>query len=276
MKIRPNAGDLLTQAINTLKAAGITTARLDSMIILEDVLGIDRANLLAHPEMPMTSNHFKKIHEQIEERAQHVPLAYIRGKVMFYGREFKVDSRVLIPRPESEAIIELLKNFAQHIPLQNLSIADIGTGSGCLGITVALELQTSRVDCYDISADALIVAKANAKSHGIRTRLFKEDLLSGANRDHYDVILANLPYVPDDYPVNKAVRFEPHTAVFAGKDGLQYYRQFWGQLTRLAERPVAIITESLPSQHTDIADLANQAGYSLDRTNDFAQLFTGK
>src|SRR3990167_8525558 len=155
-------GDWLNSATALLETAEIGTARLDCMILLEDELGKDRSYLLAHPETPLQGASLKRLEMLCSRRIEHEPLAYIRGKTEFYGRDFYVDARVLEPRPESEAMIDLLKKF--RLPVTT-KIADVGAGSGALGITAVLEIPRATVDFYDIDPGCLDVAEQNAKKY---------------------------------------------------------------------------------------------------------------
>ncbi len=263
-------GTFITTATKELTDAGIETARLDCLVLLEDVLITDRAHLLAHPEIELTDVQEEQLAQAIQKRIRHIPLAYIRGKVMFYGREFAVNEHVLVPRPETESIIDLLKQLS--LP-QGTPIADIGTGSGCVGITAALEMPTTSVTLYDVDADALAVAQANAKQLQANVACAPinvlEELPSG-----YNVIVTNLPYVPESYPVNRAATFEPKIALFSGPDGLDHYRAFWKHIGSMPEKPQYVLAESLPSQHHALARLARVSGYALEKTDDFIQLFS--
>lgn len=259
----------LADATRRLTDAGITTARLDTLILLEDYLGFDRAHLLAHPEMTLGADVQNKLEATIRERSRHTPLAYIRGKVFFYGRSFIVDPTVLVPRPESEVIIDILKGISD-LP-SHPDIADIGTGSGCLGITAALEIPDSKVLLSDIDPQALNIARKNAKKLNANVDIIEASLLESA--PHATVILANLPYVPDDYPINAAATFEPELALFAGADGLDLYKIFWRQIGAREHKPQYVLTESLASQHANLSELADQQGYSLLQTSGLVQLF---
>ncbi|HJQ08953.1 MAG TPA: HemK/PrmC family methyltransferase [Candidatus Saccharimonadales bacterium] len=262
-------GTLLSQATQGLEMAGVETARLDCLVLLEDILKLDRAHILAHPEYQLTPFQIVALHKRVKRRTRHIPLAYIRGKAMFYGRELTVNKRVLIPRPETEAMIDLLKT----IPLpQDARLADIGTGSGCIGVTAALEIPGSTIHLYDIDPDALAVANHNARKHGIRAQYYPHDLLEH-NFGPYDVVLANLPYIPDNYPINKAARHEPSLALFAGTDGLELYHRFWSQLGSHYQPPAHVLTEALPEQHASLTHLAKNTGYRLARINGFVQHF---
>lgn len=284
----------LKQATNTLKGVGISSARLDSLILLEDELGRDRAWVLAHPEATVQGTSLYRLNKKVARRVSHEPLAYIRGFTEFYGRKFKVNKRVLEPRPESETMIELLKELVgsrKSIVDSKVAIADVGTGSGALGITAVLELHNPEVDLYDIDASCLAVARHNAHMHELNLHCYKRDLLSRPIRA-YDILLANLPYVPDRWKINKAAAMEPRIAIFGGKDGLDIYRRLFEQLnstgtTRRSPNkqfnsstgrtrrqwPMYVLTESLPPQHQKLAKIAKKAGYHLVKNQDFIQLF---
>jgi release factor glutamine methyltransferase len=268
-------GEFLTAATEALKQAGIESPRLDALILLEDALNQDRAVILAYSENELPAHVLAGLHTKIKQREQQIPLAYIRGRAPFYGREFTVTEQVLVPRPESEAMITLLK---QHAPAHVAHIADIGTGSGCLGITAALELKRGNTaphaHLYDISKGALEVAKKNSTRHRMRhTTTHQSDLLEDICK-HPDVILANLPYVPEQLKINKAAEHEPREAIFSGRDGLDHYKRFWKQAGALAQKPQLIITESLPAQHHVNAELARAAGFYQLGRDGFAQAFT--
>jgi release factor glutamine methyltransferase len=263
-------GDYLTRATKQLEAAGIETSRLDVLVLLEDVLGLGRAHLLAHPEMVINDQQLAILNNCITQREQHTPLAYIRGRASFFGRDFMVNEHVLVPRPETESMIEMLKN----LPLQpRTKIVDVGCGSGCIGLTAALELPGMDVFLYDIDDNALEVATRNALALVARGHLSHHDLFD-TGADQFDVVLANLPYVPDNYPINEAAKHEPDLALFAGQDGLDLYRRMWDQLHTTENRPRYVLTEALPQQHEAVALLAKTAGYNLVQTDGLIQLFT--
>ncbi|HSX32345.1 MAG TPA: HemK/PrmC family methyltransferase, partial [Candidatus Saccharimonadales bacterium] len=205
-------GDYLRLATAQLAQAGIESARLDVLILLEDALDRDKASILANPDMDIPTETLTTLNTQIVQRMAHLPLAYIRGSWAFYGRNYKVTEDVLVPRPETEDMITLLKN----LPLPSKPVlADVGTGSGCLAITAALELPGSRIDASDISPSAIAVAEHNNTLHRTHVQFMVRDLLRDVSTP-YDVVLANLPYVPNNYAINKAAGLEPSIALFAG------------------------------------------------------------
>ena len=213
----------LAAATSKLKLADIGTARLDALVLLEDVMGLDRTRLLADPDMEIKPAKLVKLEKLLNRRAQHEPLAYLRGKTEFYGHDFVVTPAVLEPRPESEAMIDIFKDLAKGGLLRQkgpgnglpLRIADVGTGSGALGITAALEVPNTSVDLLDIDSKVLKVAKTNVDKFTLNISTIKSDLLEQSAKD-YDILLCNLPYVPDGYQINKAATYEPHRAIFGG------------------------------------------------------------
>lgn len=265
----------LATATGLLQKADIPSARLDCLILLEDVLHKDRAYLLAHPEIELTREQKNKLDRQIQKRIDHEPLAYIRGFTEFYGRRFKVSKYVLEPRPESETMIEFLRRMVdgEWQAGAALSIADVGTGSGALGITAALEIPGALVDLYDIDSNCLAVAKHNAIMHELHLHAYKRDLLNRPAR-HYDVVLANLPYVPTHWTIDQSVKMEPRIAIDGGKDGLELYRRLFSQLSRQHTPPRFAFTESMPPQHEELAKIAGNNGYKQEDSQDFIQVFS--
>ena len=266
--------DFLPAAINRLQTAGISTARLDVLVLLEDNLGTDRAVLLAHPETELGDEQIKTLDEQIMRRASHIPLAYIRGKTEFYGREFYVDENVLEPRPESETMIDILKSLPDA---KNLAIFDIGTGSGALAITAKLELSGAQVTAIDIDTACLDIAERNARAlHaaiGLTESSLIESLVASPPKKSF-ALLCNLPYVPDNFQINTAASHEPRLAIFGGPDGLDIYRKLFTQVQALSQKPHYILTEALPPQHGQLDEIARNHGFTPVQKDDFIQVFS--
>lgn len=264
----------LRHSKTTLQTAGITTARLDALVLLADEIDRDKSWVLAHPEYVLQIEQLEKLNTKITQRLKHVPLAYIRGHAEFYGRDFIVNKHVLVPRSESESMIELLKNVLDS---SQPAIIDVGTGSGCLAITAKLETPLADVTAIDISQDGLETADANARKLGATVRFLRGDLLQPVRGSGYTasgmIILANLPYVPEDYPINDAARHEPRIALFGGKDGLDLYRTLFSQAKAIDISRMIIITESLKEQHQALTTIAKEAGFTLQNSDGLAQLF---
>lgn len=267
--------EYLASATSRLTAAGISsTARLDVLVLLEDTLHKDRAHLLAHPEIELSVAQQDILDEQIRHRAKHIPLAYIRGKTEFYGRQFSINAHVLEPRPESEMMIDLLKFLPGSA---NLTIVDIGTGSGALAITAKLDLPDSEIVAVDIDPKCLDIARRNATKLKADVTFLQGNLLQPLHTAGIkpDALLCNLPYVPDNFQINTAATHEPKLAIFGGGDGLDVYRQLFEQITMLQKPPRYILTEALPPQHGQLAFIADQYNYQLQKSDDFIQVFRG-
>lgn len=262
-------GVWLQNAAHILEKSGVGTSRLDCLVLLEDVLNKDRAHVLADPDFELTPEQEKKLEQLILRRKEHEPLAYIRGRVEFYGREFSVNKNVLIPRPESETMLDIFKKLQLQA---DCLIADVGSGSGALGISAALERPGTKVCFIDIDPKTLDVARKNATRHGIRAEFFIGDLLT-AHPAKYDVLLCNLPYVPDSHTINSAAMIEPSIAIFGGADGLDLYRRLFTLLSRGQYGQPVILTESLPFQHEELTHIAASQGYKQTIEDDFIQQF---
>ncbi|MCA9326933.1 peptide chain release factor N(5)-glutamine methyltransferase [Candidatus Saccharibacteria bacterium] len=267
----------LQKAQNSLEAGGIESARLDALVLLADETGHEKSWLLAHGDETLKASSLLRLRRAIERRTTHEPLAYIRGKIEFYGHEFVVDEHVLVPRPESEAILELLHEYLKNHTLE--AIADIGTGSGALAISAKLAHPELTVYASDIDSACIELAKRNASTLESAVTFVEGDLLQpllpvfGNSQQAY-AILCNLPYVPEAYPVNNAAKHEPRLALFGGSDGLDLYRQLFTAIGGLSEKPIAIFTESLESQHDALQTIASKYGYIEARADGLAQLFS--
>lgn len=270
-----SVNDWLITSTKELQEAGIATARLDCLVLLEDALGVDRASILANLDAKLPQKTEVDLNTKIVQRVRHIPLAYIRGKVEFYGREFVINKHVLVPRPETEMMIDELKAALQKgAPHTECVIVDVGTGSGAIAVTAKLEFPKVHVIATDIDPKALKIARQNAKKHDVNIEFTQGDLLAPLPAAKPPtVILANLPYVPDRYSINQAAEHEPKHAIFGGKDGLNLYRRFWEQIARLCRKPFLVLTESLPMQHNGMLDLARQANFELRSSQNFIQVF---
>lgn len=270
--LSPTINNWLKNATNQLSKADIATARLDCLVLLEDITHIDRAKLLAEPEKILKANLLKKLNNQIAERILHTPLAYIRGKTEFYGREFLINHSVLEPRPESETMIDMLK----QLPTANKAvIVDIGSGSGAIAITAKLEIPEALVIATDIDPNCLSMSERNAKKLGAKIEFRLGSLLDPlVDLSYLELILmCNLPYVPNGFQINPAALQEPRHAIFGGSDGLDIYRRLFNQLRASYKGMVFVLTESMPPQHSELLDIAKGSGFELQKSEDFIQQF---
>ena len=247
----------LRDAAEEFANAGISSALLDAEIILAHTLRKSRTWLHAHSDDQLDPRIEDIANARAQLRLDRTPIAYIIGHKEFYGRLFKVTPSVLIPRPESEEIISLLK---QHIPKGAQSLIDIGTGSGCLGITAALELPRLHVALADISRHALKIAEANALALNADVTIINSDLLASIPTP-YDVVLANLPYVDEAWERSPETRHEPELALFADDGGLKLIYRLLEQLPAALTPSGIALVEADPEQHAAI--IATAKKYSL-------------
>jgi release factor glutamine methyltransferase len=260
-----------------LTANSIPSSRLDTLILMEYVLGIDRAKLLSEPNLEISTKHIKLLNSYVAKRAKQIPISYIVNKAEFYGRSFYINSSVMQPRPESEDLIDLLKKIVSSQSdlnkLPTIQIADVGSGSGCLGITAALEVKNASVDLIDIDPKALRVAKQNVVFYAISINTLLADLLP-AGETKYQILLCNLPYVPDEHPINLAASHEPKIALFGGQDGLDIYRKLFEKVSVLKNKPLYILSESFPDTHSILTQIALEHSYTLLDTLNYCQVFS--
>ncbi len=262
----------LVSSMIKLQEAEVPKGRTDALVLLSDLFQTDKSWVHSHPEYELDDLQVRELDYRLAKRVARIPLAYIRGFSEFYGRLFTVNMQVLVPRPESESFIEIVKSVQHEFEIPR--VADVGTGSGCLGITVALEVPESIVHLYDIDANALGVAYHNARQYDLDLHYYESDVLTNLQRGKYDIILANLPYVPKNLVTSPEIKKEPALALFSGIDGLSHYRKFWKQARKLEFKPMYIIVESLENQHGALETLAKNAGYKLKQTDVLVQLFT--
>lgn len=254
----------------TLKGAGIESARLDVQLLLERAVGIERAYLLAHLDTELQTSQLHTLNSWLERRAKHEPIAYILGTKEFYGRDFMVTPDVLIPRPESESFLKLLPEFG---PLSGKHLLDVGTGSGALAISAVLENTKLQVWASDVSEAALEVARANAKKLGAHVRFVESNLLSAVQED-FDIIVANLPYVPPDYEVSPDVHFEPQIALYADHGGLALIEELLRQTPGKLLPGGAVLIECLEAQQKDVIAAAKRASLHLHSKDGLILAFT--
>ena len=231
--------EALTRATDQLAANPLLspTALADAAMLLMHQLGVERATLRAHPERLLDREQLRAYQGLVERRLRFEPMQYIVGEQEFFGLALKVTPAVLIPRPETELLVEAV--LARLETAGPVRVVDVGTGSGAIAIALAHAKPEMLMTAVDLSREALAVAAENVARHGLgaRVRLVESDLLGGVSGEDFDVIVSNPPYIPSGDVVTmhpQVPAFEPHTALFAGEDGLEVYRrlipQAWGRL----------------------------------------------
>lgn len=245
---------------------GIDNGRLDAELLLAATLGLERIGLYLNFDRPLHGDELTAFRRLVERRARREPLAYILGRCEFWSLPFKVGPEVLIPRPDTETLVEAaLKDLPQ-----GGTFLDIGTGSGAIAIAIAHERPDVRGEGIDTSAAALELATANAASNGVAERIcFRQGDLFALSGGPYAVIVSNPPYIasgelPELMP--EVRDFEPHLALFAGADGLDCYRALIPAAMPLLNAGGELLVEVGATQAAAVAELFRQAGYGGIRT----------
>ena len=263
-------------AMEQLAAVGIASARLDAELILSHTLRKDRTYLHAHSDDILEPRVQKIVDARLALRLDRIPIAYIVGYKEFYGRRFSVTTDTLIPRPESEDVINLLKRIllstTHHLPSTTLRLIDIGTGSGCLGITAKLEFPELEVTLADISPPALAVASDNAQRLQADVTIIKSDLLHNY-LTQTDIILANLPYVDSAWEVSPDTVHEPSLALFASDGGIALIKKLINQTSAIISQSGFLVLEADPFQHESIVTHAKRKDFTLHSRKGYVVVF---
>ena len=252
-----SVGDALEAATDALRAAGVDSPRLDAELLLEEACGHSRASLVASPDAPVAAAEARVFAELVRRRLRREPVAYILGRRGFRRIELRVDRRVLIPRPETEMLVDLA------LEVEPASVLDVGTGSGAIALAVADELPGARVLGTDLYPEALDVARANAVALGLEDRV---ELQAGSlPRDgSFDLLLANLPYVSaaEWLALEPELRdHEPRGALVPGPSGLEAFEALLGELSVSPLGAGAVGLEVGEGQAGVVAELVRRAGF---------------
>jgi release factor glutamine methyltransferase len=275
----PTRAQAIAEGAARLKASQVQKERRTADVLLCHTLGIDRTQLLTRSEEQITGSDYQEYLRLVARRGAGEPLQYITGHQEFYGLDFTVNPDVLIPRPETEFLVERVIKLASGPSKEpNPLIVDVGTGSGCIAIVLAVHLPQARLIATDISSAALDVARANADRHGVSNRIqFVEgDALEPLARlgleSAVDVLASNPPYVEEanSQLVQREVReWEPHNALFAGADGLDFYRRLLEDAPGYLKPDACVILEIGFSQLDAISSMLGSGRLALvDTTAD--------
>lgn len=263
---------LLYQSTKLLESQKIPSPLLDAEVLLTFVLKKPREFILAHPDYQLTQKQINNFNKLIQRRALHEPIAYITNQKEFFGLDFYIDENVLIPRPESELLVELVMNITSarmngFAPPKK--IIDVGTGSGCIAISLAKNLPETEIIATDISPAALKIAQKNSQTHNTKNIKFLQgDLLTPA-KDYINkevTVVANLPYLSKklyDSSPRSVQDFEPFEALESGDDGLDHYRRLFKQVEEL-NIPCYVFCEISPEQKVTLEDEINGAKFYKD------------
>ncbi len=235
-------GAQLQTAARRIQAGGVDAARLTAESLLAHVLGLGRAQVLARAEHVLTETELARLQDLVERAAAGEPLAYLTGRREFFGLDFEVNAHVLVPRPETELLVELALNRLSAEPAH---VIDVGTGSGIIAVTLAVRRPALYVTAIDVSPAALAVARRNAERHGVvdRIRFCVQDLLDPAP-EPADLICANLPYIPSrDVDALDVSVHEPRLALDGGSDGLDLIRRLLAQAPDVLKPGAGLLLE---------------------------------
>lgn len=292
----PKLNDTLLASIASLTKQHIPSPRLDAELLLAYTLAVDRSWLHAHGSDEISDGQLQKFQKCVERRLKREPVAYITGTKEFYGRDFIVTPDVLIPRPETEDLVELTTSFLdtsatsqqrgakgkQLAPSEaerkesgeqsTIKMLDIGCGSGCVGITLKLERPEYKVTLSDISSSALKVARRNATKLGADVTLVESNLLSSfpLPASSFSAIVANLPYVNATWETSPETAHEPALALYADQNGLALIFKLIEESSVALRNFGYLLLEADPEQHQEIIEFASKNGFVHKETRGYA------
>lgn len=269
-------GSLVKWATDDFQARGIESPRLDAELIVAHALAITRTQVIIDAQRPLADVELAKLRALVKRRRAREPMAYLLGQREFYGRVFKVDKRVLVPRPDTETLVDVALERTRACSM-SMRLLDLCTGSGCVAITLARERPTSRVTATDVSADALAVARANAQRLGAYNVAFVEgDLYAPVAGARFDVITANAPYIATSEiaTLMPDVRdFEPRLALDGGADGLDLVRRIVADAHGVLVPGGVLALEVGAGEAPAVAALLSEHGFaSVDVRRDYGKI----
>ena len=254
--------EAITQAASLLENAQIPDPRIDAEIILSHVTGLDRLNMLISGAKELTAEQEQRFSSLLLSRTKREPLQYLLGEQFFYGLRFQVDSRVLIPRQETEELCEWGISHLRSLKKENLTALDLCTGSGAIAVTLKHECPQVAVTASDLSTDALSLATQNAQANHADVRFLQGDLWEAVKGMTFDLILSNPPYIPtaDCDTLQAEVMREPRMALDGGTDGLDFYRRIADEAVAHLNPGGLIAVELGIGEAEDVARLFENAG----------------
>lgn len=252
--------EALTRARARLASSDLAPSPREASLLLGHLLGRGEAQLLARDDEPLPARLAERFAALLDRRLRGEPVAYLLGRREFWGREYAVDARVLVPRPETEHLVEAALALAPRLPPAP-RLLDLGTGSGCIAVTLALELPESRVVASDRATDALALARRNARQLGGRVAFVAADWARPLDVSRFDLLVSNPPYLDPAVPVPRDVSdWEPGSALWGGEAGLAEYRALLASLAT-ARPGTPLLVEIGAGQGRDLAALARERGW---------------
>lgn len=258
----PQLLTILQKAGEFLHEKGSPSPRLDAEVLLADVLGMQRIELYANYDRPLDNKELHAYRQAIARRGKLEPVAYITGVKEFFSREFSVNPQVLIPRPDTEILVEKVLGYLESFSIPNPDILDLCTGSGAIGITLALEVEGASVTATDISPAALSVARENAERLAAKVDFIEGDLYANLNKK-FDVIVANPPYIASQEweTLEPNVKlYEPQLALVGGEDGLAFYKRIVEESPQYLKDAGSVFLEIGETQAAEVAKIAESVG----------------
>lgn len=273
-----NIKELLNRSDQFLAERGIESSRLDAEVLMADLLNMERINLYVKYDYPLKSSEIDTYRQMIKKRAQRIPVAYITEKKEFMSLEFTVKEGVLIPRPETENLVEMVIEYCRQQQLDSPQIIDVGTGSGAIAVSLAHYLEDAKVVGVDLSAQALKVARENMEKHELSERMsiLKSDLLAEFIKREIkgiDIIVSNPPYISETEmkELSPEVKKEPETALKAGKDGLDYYRRLIPEAEKVLKNGGKLFLEIGCKQAEAVVDLFGDKWKEIEVKKDYSE-----
>ena len=270
--------DILNESTKTLEAAEIPSARLDTEVLLSFCMNCDRLEFYKNPDMTINETQLVAFRNLIARRLQWEPVAYITGRKEFWSFTLEVNSSVLIPRPDTEVIVEEALNICRKIDSPEMKILDIGTGSGAIAIALALEITGAKVVATDISPAAVNLAQKNAAALGLKDKIdFRLGNLFEPVDGFFDIIVCNPPYISaQDYEKlpTGVKNYEPQDALLAGKSGLEFYEKLIYQAAGFLQKNGWLLLEIGAKQEAGVRGIMEAAGIydSIEMRKDYAGL----
>lgn len=257
MKIK----EAVSHGTELLEKAGICEAKIDAFLLFEAVTGISRAEFFLNPEKELSPELIEKYNKFIKRRSLHEPCQYILGSCWFYGLEFSVNENVLIPRQDTEVLVEEALNC---VP-ENASVLDLCTGSGAIAVAMKAARPDLTVLAVDLSEAALNVAKQNAEQNGVDVRFLRSDLFAAIDpSEKFDLIVSNPPYISNteyEFLMPEVKEFEPPLALVAGEEGLDIYRRLVAEAPEHLKENGVLLVEIGCSQGGPVSELFREAGF---------------
>ncbi len=264
--------DVIQRSSEFLTRKGVESPRLQVELMLAHVLQLPRLKLYLNFDQPVTETQLSQVRAMVKRRGEREPLQHLLGSTCFCGLDFAVNSSVLIPRPETEVLAEKawchLRDLTRTGKSSSPLVLDLGTGSGCLGVILAVKCPEAKVHAIDISDDALEMARANAKRSGVSITFYKSDLFTTLPKDlKFELVVCNPPYIPrpEIEELQPEVRnYDPRLALDGGPDGLDFYRRLASDAQTFMAQESRLMAEFGDDQETAVTGIFQAAGWEID------------